>query len=221
MCQVEVEGGSKVAAIQREIYEDHVKDLALKLGVKLDWFNTLHGMMFVEEEPMRVEIPVLYHHSGAELEKRYLVCLHELGHCFHGHTQGRPLQHQTGKCPRVMQGLPCSYCNVDGEQAVTTDKEWRDRHKFYFENGVLRSEAQAWEWALDEMLRYEDDLQSETYRFMSKECLGSYFTGYVHAGGKESKLWNGNRHHVSFVYDEPDDYFFGVMRRLEGGVRAD
>ena len=84
----------------------------------------------------------------------------------------------------------------------------------YFDNGVLRSEAQAWEWALDEAL--EEPLL-ETRVFAHVACLGSYHRLAVFTGGREGKwLTNGDRAYVSFVFDEPDEYFWSVMDRLKG-----
>src|SRR5271170_6514155 len=81
----------------------------------------------------------------------------------------------------------------------------KNKEKFYFENGVLKSEAQAWNWALDKCI---DEIQDESRRYMWDFCLGSYYNyGYIHERGKPTRLWNGNRHHVEFVFDTPDVYF--------------
>lgn len=88
---------------------------------------------------------------------------------------------------------------------------------FYFDNGVLRSEAQAWEYALDHM---DEELEMTTRRFMWGTCLGSYYAGARAANGRGgNRLGNGNRHHVAFTYDEPDEYFWGIADRLLPGVR--
>lgn len=88
--------------------------------------------------------------------------------------------------------------------------------KFYFENGVLKSEAQAWEWALN---RCMDKIQDASRKFMWDTCLGSYyFHGYVLAKGAKTYLGNGNRHHVRFTYDRPDEYFTHIVKRIQGNL---
>lgn len=50
-------------------------------------------------------------------------------------------------------------------------------------------------------------------------CLGSYYGhGYLTARGLKSKLMNGDRHHVSFVYDHPGAYFESIMKRIKGSL---
>jgi len=160
-------------------YKAHVEQLALTLKCQLDIdpnFRTT-AMMYVEEVPPRVEVPTITDHIS------YLITLHELGHVFHGHTQGRP--------------------------------PYGDK-KFYFENGVLRSEAQAWEWALDQCI---DNIQDASRRFMWDTCLGSYYEhGYKAAAGNYDRIRNGNRHHVLFMYDEPDEYFTSIVKRIQGNL---
>lgn len=86
--------------------------------------------------------------------------------------------------------------------------------RFYFDNGVLRSEAQAWEWALDQCA---EDVEDVSRRFMWDTCLGSYYLhGYIAAQGKPDRLRNGNRHHIKFTYDKPDEYFTSIVRRIQG-----
>lgn len=87
---------------------------------------------------------------------------------------------------------------------------------FYFQNGVLHSEAQAWEWALDACI---DEPSEESRRFMWDKCLGSYYSnGYLYYRGKQNRLGNGNRHWVPFVYDHPDAYFDSIVKRIQGKV---
>jgi hypothetical protein len=163
------------------MYKEHIEKLAAELGCKLDQdirFNDpLYGMMFVEEEPPRIEIPVV------KDQITYLIALHELGHVYHGHTQARPpYQHK----------------------------------RFYFDNGVLKSEAEAWQWALDNCA---DEIEDDSRRFIWDKALGSYYHGgYVLLNGKADRLWNGNRHHVEFVYDKPDDYFTSIVKRIQGSL---
>ena len=88
---------------------------------------------------------------------------------------------------------------------------------FYFDNGVLRSEAQAWHWAMD---RCKEPLEYDSRRFMWDFCLGSYYRGHLLLGTKPHRMGNGNRGHVWFVYDEPDIYFAWIVHRMQGGERG-
>lgn len=156
-------------------WQSHIDSLAKELGYEVRQSPNTPGMMYVEFG--YVEGPTI------ENQIHYLTNLHELGHCAHGHTQGRPP---------------------------------KQNKKFYFENGVLKSEAQAWEWALD---RCEGEIEDASRRFMWDTCLGSYYYhGYVLAKGMPSRLWNGNRHHVEFIYDDIDEYFVGVVKRIAGNL---
>lgn len=163
--------------------QNHLDELAHSLGCRLDQITpNTPGMMYVEFG--YVEGPVL---SGPNIQSKYMVNLHELGHYAHGHTQGRPpMQNET----------------------------------WYFANGVLKSEAEAWEWALDNSLLNEYD--KETRNYMWNTCMGSYYRGAIRDGigvpGRQ--LWNGNRHHVKFAWDEPDDYFWATMERMSGESRT-
>jgi hypothetical protein len=87
--------------------------------------------------------------------------------------------------------------------------------RFYFDNGVLRSEADAWRGALDWCL---DEVQEATRRFMWDFCLGSYYMHAIECGQKPTRLMNGNRHHVEFVYDKPDAYFTSIVKRIQGDL---
>jgi hypothetical protein len=160
-----------------EKYRTQVDLLAKELNCKLvvdDKFRTT-AMMYVESG--YVEVPPI------DNQIDYLINLHELGHVYHGHTQGRPPH---------------------------TDK------KFYFENGVLRSEAQAWEYALDKCI---DELQDSSRIFMWDTCLGSYYShAYLRQNGEPDRLLNGNRHHVEFAWDKPDEYFTSVVKRIQGNI---
>jgi len=90
--------------------------------------------------------------------------------------------------------------------------------KFYFENGVLRSEAQAWEWALDQCM---EPIEDASRIFMWDRCLGTYYQyGYVEEKGTLTRLLNGNRHWVRFTYDAPDEYFAGIVKRIQGALTA-
>lgn len=90
--------------------------------------------------------------------------------------------------------------------------------RFYFDNGVLRSEAQAWEWALDKCL---DEISPESRLFMWDSCLGTYYLyGYLTKGNNPDRLLNGNRHHVEFVWDKPDEYFTSIVKRIQGNIEG-
>lgn len=83
-----------------------------------------------------------------------------------------------------------------------------ENKKFYFENGVLHSEAQAWEYALDQS---REEITQDSRVFMWDRCLGSYYRGAKEEQGRnDCQLWNGNRHHVRFTWDVPDGYFWSI-----------
>ncbi len=166
--------------------------LAKKADTELRLGPGTEGMMYVEFGYVEGPDPdawVLDPLSGGRLryptrEACFMVNLHEIGHAYHNHTQGRP--------PKV-------------------DETW------YFDNGVLRSEAQAWEYALD-AAEGELDLDEVTRDFCANRCIGSYIAAARAANGAPGqRLYNGNRHHVAFTFDDPDDeYVQSIVRRLLG-----
>jgi hypothetical protein len=85
----------------------------------------------------------------------------------------------------------------------------------YFSNGVLRSEAQAWEWAMNEC---QDNIEDSSRRFMWDFCLGSYYVHSLRIGTKPTRMPNGGRHHIEFVFDVPDHYFASVVKQIQGYV---
>lgn len=87
--------------------------------------------------------------------------------------------------------------------------------RFYFDNGVLRSEAQAWEWALDHCI---EPIEPVSRQFMWDFCLGGYYQESLNLAGQPTRLRNGDRHHVEFVYDKTDDYFASIVQRIQGGL---
>lgn len=89
------------------------------------------------------------------------------------------------------------------------------RHRFYFDNGVLHSEAQAWDYAIDHCI---DELQDASRVFMWDVCIGSYYQHSIQQAGKPTRLPNGNRHYVEFVYDKPDQYFTSVVKLIQGDL---
>jgi len=82
---------------------------------------------------------------------------------------------------------------------------------FYFTNGVLRSEAQAWEWAMDNALIEPD---AYTRDQMWNRCMGSYYSGSME--GVRPRLFNGNRDYCpeGVTWDRPDDFFWSVQSRM-------
>lgn len=165
-------------------YANHVARLAKELGAVTESTGLHRGMMYVEEDPPRVDfLPITD-------VVTYYVALHELGHVAHGHGQGRP-PHE-------------------------------DR-TFYFENGVIRSEAQAWEWAFDHARKPLPPALGERLRH---ESIESYIAGGRFRYGVKGWWWgkpegpdwsNGNRHYVEFAYDEPDEYVHSVLARFTEG----
>lgn len=87
--------------------------------------------------------------------------------------------------------------------------------RFYFDNGVLRSEAQAWEWAMDNALVPPDNF---TKHQMWNRCMGSYYAGS--APGMRVHLGNGNRDQVEAYWDAADDYFWSIKDRMLEGLPA-
>ena len=90
----------------------------------------------------------------------------------------------------------------------------------YFTNGVLKSEAEAWEWALDDsvLTSYDDATKS----FMWERCMGSYYRGSQMDGytRRDNRLWNGDRGYVPFQWDIPDDYFWSIKERMTSGTTS-
>lgn len=169
--------------LAREL-QAHLDRLAAALGCEMKQGAEKDGMMFVEYSPPMIEGPeLLVDVAGVskypDLSTRYYIMLHELGHVYHGHTQGRP-----------------------GHEDQT----------FYFDNGVLRSEAQAWRYALETALYPPSHACADFARHF---CIGSYWAGAKRAGTLPTRLWNGNRHWVEFVFDEPDDEFLEVIETLD------
>lgn len=91
----------------------------------------------------------------------------------------------------------------------------KGKERFYFDNGVLRSEAQAWEFALDQCI--DTEVSNENRVFMWDTCLGSYYWHYLNKRGQAGHhLTNGDRHYVSFAYDHPDEFFTSIHKRIVG-----
>jgi len=188
-----------------EEMQDNLLTLANDLECRLDQQPNMAGMMYVEfgyVEGPTITDELSVHYPNAE--SRYLVCLHELGHYHHGHTQGRPW---TEEYREKAFGWP----KID--EAFWADREW------YFNNGVLHSEAEAWNYALDKCGIPSDEIKPETRQFMWETCLGSYFN-HARSVGFETPgqlLYNGDRAHVRFAYGKPDNYFFQTKRRIVEG----
>lgn len=89
----------------------------------------------------------------------------------------------------------------------------KESERFYFDNGVLKSEAQAWEWALDSCI---DEPTTESRKVM-EWALKTYWDHALKADGFPTRIYDGgNRHHVRFVYDLPGRYFMDVLDRIRG-----
>lgn len=86
-----------------------------------------------------------------------------------------------------------------------------NKETYYFDHGVLRSEAEAWEYALDNCM---DELLPDSRKFMWNRCLNSYYSHAKALRGRPTRLGNGNRHYVEFVFDTPDDFFFDIKDRI-------
>lgn len=159
-------------------YATHIAKLCEQMGVVVSPINrVLAAMMYVEESPPRIELAPIVD------ENSYVVALHELGHCAHGHTQGRP---------------------------PNTDKI------FYFQNGVLKSESQAWDWAMRHAL---PTVSQEAWRYGFYNGLDSYRAGFQSWGyGRPGyRLYNGNRDWHSFVPDAPGVVFKRVKEAMING----
>lgn len=196
-----------------DLMQEIALDLAVAEGVRLDQPGHCYGgrygggMMYVEfgfVEGPKITGPD-NHYPNAE--SQYLTCLHEIGHHHWGHTQGRPW---TDEYKRI---------SPDWEY---WDGYWEDREA-YFNNGVLKSEAQAWNYALDHCEIPSEEILPETRKFMWETCLGSYFRGAQAAGFDTpgQMLYNGDRHHVKFAYGKPDRYFMETKRRIVEGDLPD
>lgn len=158
--------------------QQHIYDIAADLNCEVEFtVGMKEAMMYVEENPPRIEVPTK-EHWDVWPEKCYAISLHELGHVYHGHTQGRP-----------------PYLNKI----------------YYFKNGVLKSEAEAWKFALNNSLI---DWAEETMDYALNICLLSYFKASQWAGNRPDRLTNGNRHYHLFTWDTPDDYFWNVAKEL-------
>lgn len=93
-----------------------------------------------------------------------------------------------------------------------------DHLRFYFDNGVLRSEAEAWQFALGHFQAREEEILPETRTFMHDRCISSYYAASQIAKGNRVRLSNGNRHHIAFTYDVPDPFFYSVKAQLRGAT---
>jgi hypothetical protein len=191
-----------------EKMQDILNKLSATEGVRLYQEPNMAGMMYVEFG--YVEGPTIEHCEEQSnghypnAESRYLVCLHEIGHFHWGHTQGRPWNEE--------------YENKAPGGRLRWENFW-DLPQAYFDNGVLKSEAQAWNYALDNCGIPSEDILPETRAFMWDVCLGSYFNHArsVGFGNPGQMLYNGDRHHVKFAYGKPDGYFFQTKRRIIEG----
>jgi hypothetical protein len=168
-----------------EEMQNHLETLAAELSCVMIQESNMGGMMYVEEEPSRIETPKLeYGVFGGTYRYTpriaYMVGLHELGHVYHGHTQGRPPY---------------------------------QAKKYYFDNGVFKSEAEAWQFALENSII---EFEKEELAF-GLRCFDSYLRGYKNKT-KTQYLWNGNRHWVGFLPDPITPFIESVRKDL--GAKA-
>lgn len=83
----------------------------------------------------------------------------------------------------------------------------------YFDNGVLKSEAEAWRWAMDNARK----VQSRVWVWAYVHGLATYLAGANAAEGQPTRLYNGGRHYVEFVYDKPGTTFYRVKKAMLSG----
>lgn len=170
------------------VMQEHLIGLSEQLKCDLFMEQDTSGMMWVEFG--WVEGPSIVYGGRAypDVSSRYYTNLHELGHYAHGHTQGRPYTSK-GYRGRVV--------------------EHPNGHQWYFDNGVLKSEAEAWEWAMNEALYPPTEA---CRRFMHTTCIGSYYQSSL--GGGRVFLGNGDRDYVVAIWDKPDRYFHRIRERM-------
>ena len=192
-----------------DAWQIELEVLAEDLGCRLDQpAPNTPGMMYVEFG--YVEGPTLdgesYTYRNPQM--RYLVNLHELGHFYYGHTQGRPIEKYLDK---IAPGYEPE-STISGSNYLTWSKQ------FYFDNGVLQSEAQAWDFALDSSVIPFEELLPDTKQFMWERCMGSYYRHAEMVGFNTpgQTLGNGDRDYVSFSYGEPTEFFWKVKKRMLG-----
>jgi len=168
------------------LYQAHIEKVAEFLNCKLDLKPGQRGMMFVEYEPPTIQGPVIDEFPGGVFQSaqiKYITVLHELGHVFHGHTQGRPpFENKT----------------------------------YYFDNGVLKSEAEAWDYAMQNCI---DEFEPSTLRFM-RQCFSSYIKSAKQRGNRKGPIDDPGRDFVEFIYDKPTPYVVSVYEKM-GGDKLD
>jgi hypothetical protein len=89
--------------------------------------------------------------------------------------------------------------------------------RYYFDNGVLRSEAEAWEWAMNQC---QEIIEPKSRIFMWDFCLGSYYQSALRTPPGQPTHFppgHGDRHYVEFVFDEVDAFFFAVVQQMQDG----
>lgn len=130
-----------------------------------------------------------------------------------GYVEGPTLDGHGGPYPSMeARYLTCLHEFGHFAHGHTQGRPPKNDERHYFDNGVLRSEAEAWEWAMDNS---QVSCPAKPARdFMWHTCLGSYYRASLLEKGDECQLWNGNRHWVKFAWDKPDDLFWQVQRRM-------
>jgi len=169
----------------------HVSSLARIMGTGLRLVNNIPGMMYVEYG--YVEGPTV-DLLPLGVNPRYPT------------LQSRHLV--------VLHEIGHAACGHTQGRPPFSDEKW------YFDNGVLKSEAEAWEFALDSLAEYGEELTESSKLFMWETCLGSYYRNAKMVGFNTpgQRLGNGDRAYVPFTYGEPDDYFWGVVGRFRPDV---
>lgn len=162
----------------------HIDALAAEHGIVVDQRRGLAGMMYVEEVPPRVEIPTLEPWEGAP----------SVNLCY------MVALHEIGHC-------------VGGH---TQGRPPYGHKRHYFDHGVLRCEAEAWNFALDEC---RVRLHLSDCDHIASRYIGSYIArarAWTSTQGplEHDRLSNGDRHHVEFTWDDPDDPFVQETLRM-------
>jgi hypothetical protein len=171
--------------------QQNIEEIANELGCVINQKDNMSGMMYVEEEPPRIEGPIIKDNNIGSKVLSYYIMLHELGHVYHGHTQGRP----------------------------PFENKLR-----YFENGILRSEAEAWKFALDNAIIEPNQKDVD---FMIHNCIMSYYESSPADSIFKDKtnlvyLYNGDRHYHNgkYEWDEADEYFWNVVKQMENSCKT-
>jgi hypothetical protein len=176
-----------VSGVTPEEYTAHIEDLARWLGCEYRWVYGGEGMMYVE----------------------------------FGYVEGPPIAevvpYKYGKNLTAQQAYYIALHEL-GHYAYghTQGRPPKSDETHYFDNGVIKSEAEAWEWAMNEA---HEEMHDTTRRWAVTDCINTYrdHARYAFKFKTPSRLHNGNRHYVEFLFDNPDtEYVIGVVERMKG-----